>query len=219
MADDSQFTDEHAPWFSTMTYARIFRITGTPYTVNAEWKDAYFHAARIIIEGVVNKTLEDDIDGVAGVYLFRHYVELALKYIVFHARWLKNANTNATDEDVQAVKKTHSLQELWTMAKEERKRKITDGTWSSFDVGFVEQCVGEFEAVDPNPGDRFRYFGRSFQRRPAEERLDPVHYLGIDYEALLYDMQHVYDVLEAIDDYLYETYGENASWTEFLNSL
>lgn len=218
MTDDPEFIRKYAPWFSNMTYATIFRITGTPYSVDAQWKDEYFHAARIIIEGIVNKTVEDRIDGVAGVYLFRHYIELALKYIVFHARWLKDASTNAADEDVKAVRKTHSLQELWHYAKEERKGKIPDDTWSTFDVGFVEQCVQDFESVDPHPGDRFRYFGKSFDLRPAEERLDPVHYMSIDYAALLYDMQHMYDVLEAIDNYLYETYGENASWEEFFNS-
>lgn len=84
----------------------------------------------------------------------------------------RGATTNAAAEDVQEVKKTHSLKKLWDLANEERKGKISDETWSSYDVRFVAQCVDDFEAVDPD-GDRFRYFGKAFAYAHARKLLTP----------------------------------------------
>ena len=49
------------------------------------------------------------IHGVAGVFLFLHYMELAMKYTVFHARWLERADKNAAWEDVKDLHRNHSL--------------------------------------------------------------------------------------------------------------
>ena len=46
-----------------------------------------FESAKHILEAVVRDKLHPRIEGVAGVFLFRHYLELALKFIIFHARW------------------------------------------------------------------------------------------------------------------------------------
>ena len=218
MPEDSEFVEKYAPWFNKVEYQPIFTVCGSPFTLKTAWKEGYFSAAKVIVEGVVKGELESEMGGAAGIYLFRHYFELALKYIIFHARWLKNANINAADEEIQDIKKKHSLQYLWRLAQEERISKIPDNTWSSYDVDFVARCVADFEAVDPT-GDRFRYFGNSFGIRPREENINPIYYLGVDFSAILFDMQHLYEVLEAIDNYLYESYAENASWNDVLNSL
>ncbi len=45
-----------------------------------------------------------------------------------------------------------------------------------------------------------------------------VNELYVDYGAMLSQMDHVCDVLNAIDVYLIETHGENAEWEAEMNS-
>lgn len=60
----------------------------------------------------------ETLEGVPALFLLRHYLELRLKLIVFHARWLNDQHTTARDEDIQAVKNQHSLKTLWVDAKQ-----------------------------------------------------------------------------------------------------
>jgi hypothetical protein len=152
---------------------------------------------------------------VAGLYLFRHYVELALKYIILHARWLKDPHTNAKAEDIQEVQKTHSLARLWTLVKTEAQPKIEVADWQEWDVDFVEACITEWDAIDPHPGERFRYHGKSFGERAASVTHER---LRIDFGLLRAQMSHVREVLGMIDLYLYETHGMNADWEEEMAS-
>lgn len=224
MADEEGFSfslEKYAPWYVKKPYIPIFGVPPEPWDIDVSWRDGYFYSAKLIIEGVVDGSLRSGIHGIAGVFLFRHYIELALKYIVFHARWLKDANTNAKREEIQDVKKTHSLRLLWDWAQVDCKGKIPDAEWDALDTMFVEKCIAEFEAIDPHPGDRFRYHGKVFgvDKRPDSERSPTLNHLAIEFYALLIEMQHIHDVLNAVDVYLFETHGENADWQEYLNSL
>jgi len=50
---------------------------------------SYYRGAYALIEGVVNGTLREEVEGISGVFLFRHYLELVLKLIVLRGRWLR----------------------------------------------------------------------------------------------------------------------------------
>src|SRR5437016_2387692 len=100
--DPQDFVKKYAPWFDKKTYQPIFSIPPEPWIVEAEWTEGYFRAARRIVEDIVSgKLFATEIWGPVALYLFRHYLELALKYIVLHARFLKDTNTNAEDETIQ----------------------------------------------------------------------------------------------------------------------
>ena len=156
-----------------------------------------------------------------GLYLFRHYLELALKFVIFHSHWLKNAQTNAQLSEIEDVRKTHSLQKLWTTAKAECQRLLSSQEWNKIEVGFIEKCVEEFESIDPN-GEAFRYHGPKFgveKDLPRQCNLMRTVDLGIDFEQLNHIIQHVHDVLNYLDTWLLETHGQNEEWEDILRSF
>jgi hypothetical protein len=111
------------------------------------------------------------------------------------------------------VRNSHSLNWLWSEAKKQCNVKLDAGYWNSIDVVHVDACIAEFEAIDPK-GDRLRYPVPQFKvnSQSAQE------VLGIDYSALLFNMEHVRDVLDRVDTYLVESHGDNSDWEAEMNS-
>ena len=175
--------------------------------------DAYYEAAKAIVDGVVSGSLREGIEGIAALFLFRHYLELRLKYVIFHGRWLKDASTNADDSEIQALGKCHSLLALWEQAKTECQTKVPREDWNSLDLSFVENFVREFHEIDPD-GQGFRYPSKRIEiDRTHKETL----YISVD--SLRVSMHHIHSVLEMIDAYLIETHGQNEEWQDILNSF
>lgn len=83
--------------------------------------------------------------------------------------------------------------------------------WVSLDIGFVEDCVRQFHSIDPR-GDRFRYPSDRIQI--GADHQEP---LGVAFQELLCCMDHVYSVLEWLDGYLLNQYGENREYQETLD--
>jgi hypothetical protein len=201
--------EEFAPGTVKKKYVPFFQVPKDPWTIRADWDLAYFESAEVIIRGVVEGTLIQGIHGITGIFLFRHYVELALKYIVFHARWLRADGTNAPREEIEELKNMHSLNALWDLAKKDCPAKLGQDAWNTFDTAFIDRVVAEFHRIDPQ-SDRFRYHGKKFE--VAMNAQPVVNELYIDYAAVLAQMKHVHDILSAIDVYLIETHGQNAEW-------
>lgn len=212
---------EMAPWTVKRPWVSIFRVPTGPWRVDASWEDGYFFAARLVVskvndpDGPLKQQPMPAIEGVAGAYLFRHYLELALKHILFHSRWLKDANTKAHWTEIKDVAKTHSLRTIWDTIKRERVGKIEDNAWKWHDIDCVEACIYEVDTVDPNPGERFRYPGKVFGvtqgPRPLEE-------LYIDFERLEAQMDHIRGNLMSLDLWLLNTYDLNDEWEEIQES-
>lgn len=99
---------------------------------------------------------------------------------------------------------------LWNEAKRECKLKILKEVWKNFDIVFVDQGINEFHAIDPS-GERFRYPTSRFQVEPSHAARYP---LGISFDLLLSNMEHIYSVLNWIDGHLIERYGENQEWEQ-----
>jgi hypothetical protein len=165
--------------------------------------DSFYYGSLALVKGVVNGTLNEDIEGVAGVYLFRHYLELALKWIVLRARFVAAMDENAAKEEVQRVAKIHDLSALWRSVIEEAKPRI--GSWEDYDSVFVEKCIVEFDAVD-NQGFAFRYPGHGGEA------------CRFDYRWLLEAMEHIQQVLHGLGIYLAETYAELTEYEGYLES-
>ena len=174
----ADFIEKYARWYKKMKYHPLLQIPAEPWRVDASWRDAYFRGSKEIIQGVVERRPMPAIHGIAGVFMFRHYMELAMKYTVFHARWLVSENKSAVWDDVK---------DLHRSLKGETKGKIPKGEWDALDVAFVEDCVKNFEGADPDPGWRFRYHGKLFAvaKRPAHERVPVLNRLYIDFPAIL----------------------------------
>ena len=69
--------------------------------------ESFYRASEFLVKAVVERTARDDSEGVAAVFLFRHYLELALKGIIIQGRWIKPTGENATRKEVQKVKNIH----------------------------------------------------------------------------------------------------------------
>jgi len=211
------------PEYEKRQYRPVFMLPGPDWGVEAVWEDAYYKSSKRLLEGVARGEFPPAFEGVVGLYLFRHYLELAIKFIIFHSRWLEDAQTNARLEDIDDVKKTHSLAHLWTTAKAECQRIIPPQKWGALDLVFVDQCVADFDGVDPK-GELFRYHGPRFgvEKDPTKRaqlaaaiRFD----LHVRFEELPAVVEHVHDVLDYLDFHMVETHGQNAEWQDFLDSL
>lgn len=211
------------PFYEKHQWRQVLRAPNSDWQVGAVWDDAYHRGAKRLIEGVARGEYSEDFEGVAGLYLFRHYLELSIKFLIFHSRWLKDQRTNATVTEIQDVAKTHSLQTLWATARSECSRVMPADEWNAIDIAFVDACIGEFHAIDPN-GERFRYHGERFgvEKDPAralKAAKTLTQDLIVDYSQLSVALDHVYDVLNYLNVYMLETHGENTEWARYLESL
>jgi hypothetical protein len=122
------------------------------------FKESFYRASEVIVENLAKGRGFPDLEGVAAVFLFRHYLELALKTLVMRGRFLERADKNAAIENVKKVKRIHDLAELWELVLKEAKPKIDPKDWDSYDTVFVEKCIAEFHERDEK-GFALRYHG------------------------------------------------------------
>lgn len=94
------------------------------------------------------------------------------------------------------------------LKRELTRKKLTHNC----DLPFVERFVQEFDKIDPR-GMRFRYPG---EQLPVLNNSQ--HSLQIDFESLLFNLRHVYEVLGTLDNLLIESYGENQEWEREMQS-
>lgn len=181
--------------------------------IDASFVEGYYNGARALAQGVISGSMSKDVEGLAALFLFRHYLELHLKYLTFHVRWLREWNTNALDEEVEDVGKSHNLLSLWQRLRSECDSRVPKEILSSFDIESVEHCVNEFHSVDPSPGTRFRYPAEKLQVGGSRKES-----LDVSFDALLRTMDQVYSVLDWLDEYLLNQHGENRDYQEILDS-
>lgn len=190
--------------FEKLPYRRLLYKTENTRT----WLDVrggYYEASRMLILGVAEGRLREDIEGIAALFLFRHYLELSLKMIIEEGRWLRSKEENAWREEVKKLEFIHRLSGLWAMVVADVMPKIAPDNWKQFDTDFVIECVSEFQRVDSR-GVAFRYPDEG-----AENYLTDFAQLGAS-------MVHVHDVFEEIFSWLAATYEENSIWQKVLNS-
>ena len=203
-AKPESFADYGYTAFETWEYRPFIYVQEQPKS----WislKESFYRASEIIIDNLAHGRGYPEIEGIAAVFLFRHYLELALKSIVLNGRFLITADQNAARERVEAVRNIHTLRVLWEMILTDGKPKIDSGVWDSYDIPFIEKCIVEFDARDEK-GFAFRY------PRQGGERYD------YDFGYFRAAMEHVYQVLENMNTYLIETHGQNQEWEDIQNS-
>ncbi len=196
--------------FQKMPYRSVF------YNPNGElpvgFSDDYYAAAKAITERILAGHTFGDYEGTAALFLFRHYLELALKGVVFNLRWLDGKNKNVPQYKSVNWSYGHELDVLWDEMKGQFPKKMGAKLWRNFDTDFLEKCVSEFHSVDPD-GERFRY--RMEKRGPAR---DPLKALVPSWPDLLRMMEHAHNVLKGLESYLIETYEQNEEWQDEMNS-
>jgi hypothetical protein len=190
---------EHWPY-------KPFIYVGKDKKVWISFKESFYRGAEVIITNLAEGHGFPEIEGIAAVFLFRHYLELTLKSIVLDGRRLIEPYKNVPREAIDEVIRTHRLTQLWAMVLKDAKPKIDRDAWANYDIPFVEECIKEFDARD-NAGFAFRY------PKHGGERYD------YDFGYFPAAMEHVYQVLENVSTYLVELHGENQEWDAIQNEF
>jgi len=197
---------------------RVFYAPPHPdWKVDALFVEGFFSSAKLLLQGVIDGKLLE-AEGVAAVFLCRHYLELAIKYTLFHSRWLSDEGTNATKEEISAVDTDHDLHSLWDTLRRELRTRLPGISKVGFDLDFVGKLVGQFQLVDKG-GCRFRYPAKELAVAPTSQPSTQREPLGIDFPALLFALEHAKRVLGDLDAYLVNTHGLNEEGEAELNSL
>jgi hypothetical protein len=169
-----------------------------------DFTESFYRASSALVRTDEPRVFYTDIEGVAAIFLFRHYLELALKRIIVRGRWLVSPSVNAAREDVKQVASIHHLQKLWEGVLKDAKPKIDPKDWDGYDISFVESCIAEFHQRDEK-GFAFRY------------PMQGGEYYQYDFGWFRQAMEHVQQILSNITTYLTELHGQNAEWQEIVN--
>jgi hypothetical protein len=211
-AEEQRMIDEYNQQFRPEPYRQIFYSPSSEgWRVDASFPDGFFQAANVLLAGIIDGTLREGIEGIPAVFLSRHYLELALKYALFHSRWLADERHNAPA--VEPIPPGHSLKHYWDKLTSELKAKAIAAP-KGLDLQFVHKMVLEFEQYDPSNW-RFRYPAKQIAVASGPTEFFSI---GIDFAALRFNLQRAHDVLETLDFYLLNTYGENEDWESEQNS-
>ena len=200
--------------YRALSYFPVFYVPSGDWLVGGLFTESYYRSARFLLQQIVDGKLLE-AQGIAAIYVCRHYLELALKYALFHSQWLKDEHGNAADREVTGVGNRHLLKPLWMDLKREVQTRVPSLRRQGLDLDFVGNFVAEFDGVDPD-GWRFRYPTAKIKIGPGTTNLPSI---GINFEALLRDLDHVFGVLRGLDSYLVETYGENQEWQGIQNDF
>jgi hypothetical protein len=152
-AKPESFADYGYTAFDKSEYRQII----FPAEHEQSWRDmgdSYFRACRPLIAALAAGKLNEDVEGTAAIFLFRHYLELMLKRIVLAGRLLISENDIAIKDEVKKVANIHDLATLWKWVLADAKPKFRE--WDNYDIASVEQCVMEFDRADKR-GFAFRY--------------------------------------------------------------
>jgi len=107
---------------------------------------AYRVAADAAVERVEAKEISPDTVGYAVCFLYRHYVELMLKGLIYIGTML--------DSREAYFPKHHRLDELWRQCRPLLEKTSPEGDKTDTDA--VERCIQELALLDPS-GAGFRF--------------------------------------------------------------
>lgn len=164
---------------------------GGPYDA-WDYAKGYFRAGKVLVDDQISRTAGVDLAVYPIAYLFRHSIELALKYLAetLPPLW----------DEVRTVRSTHYLSDNWAIVREflsRRKEFDQDGQA----VTMVERILKDFLEFDPS-GEVFRFPAS----KAGELHLQDARIINL--EVLGAAMGEVYDVFEqwvCTADAMYET--------------
>jgi hypothetical protein len=140
MGDEEDF--DHYTAFQMWDYRQLIYVGEhkKPWII---FRESFFRVSEIIVKNLAAGRGFEDIEGPAAVFLFRHYLELALKALVMRGRFLERLDKNAALDSERG--KTYSQprgagNSCWLM----RSPKSIPGDWGNYDIGFIEKCIAEF---------------------------------------------------------------------------
>lgn len=215
ISEETRIIAEYNELFQPQPYRQVFADLGE-WNFEARYIDDFYETAKHLLEGIVAGRLLDTMHGLSATYLCRHYLEIAIKYALFHSRWLKSEKENAADDEIREVAKTHNLRSLWDTLMQELESRVPSILATGLDLKFVGDFVAEVHKVDSR-GERFRYPTERIAVKLASNAIPPA--LTTYFDSLMFDLKRAHDILEILDAHLVNQYGENEDWKSILNSF
>ena len=86
--------------------------------------DGYFRSSQILIKSIVEGESSAWSEGITATFIFRHYLELSLKFPSTLGRVIRNDGTNVGLEEVKPVGRIHHLDKLWELVIEDVKPRV-----------------------------------------------------------------------------------------------
>jgi len=202
-------TTEHDNWpvpsaCQKRSFAEIFFKEGGGEWLDFLMDDAYLESARIVLRNII-ATDYDPFYGPVVLYLIRHYLEIKLKLVCFHARWLRQGGDNADHDEIEQIAKNHKLGKLFLEMRREIVARIRQEMLDEVDVAYVQRFVEELDKLDPD-GERFRYSVEQIKIHSSPVRR---FRLKIDWSELLKAIEHCEQVLDYIDAFFVNQHGLN----------
>ncbi|MBI3861588.1 MAG: hypothetical protein HY290_06805 [Planctomycetia bacterium] len=112
----------------------------------AQFAEHYREAAEALIKSAINREVLIDCAVYPAVFLYRQYLELTLKDIIWRTRHL--------EDEGRGYPKTHKLNNLWAEAKGLLRQHY--GADTPKELAYLDQCIAEFHEHDPD-SMAFRY--------------------------------------------------------------
>jgi hypothetical protein len=205
-------TTKQDSWPSPDAYQKrafpdVFSKEGEGDWLRCDFADAFLQVAKVSIGHIIAEPDYDPFYGPAALYLIRHFLELKLKYISFHARWLRKGHweTNAEDHEIQAIPYNHKLRELFAEMRKDVASRMPTRLLDPVDLEFVQSLVNELDKLDRD-GERLRY---SVKQVKVHMEPLPQFRLRVDWVGLLGVVEHCEQVLDWIDGLLLNQHGFN----------
>jgi hypothetical protein len=85
--------------------------------------ESFYAASLKLIHGVAKGELDEDTEGIAALFLARHFLELALKSVLAAGRSL-TVGGRYNDDAPKPIERIHPLQKLWKLILRDAKPKF-----------------------------------------------------------------------------------------------
>ncbi len=132
------------------------------------YPEAYKQAADKLVDQIEGESWEDRLI-FPVIFLYRHFVELKLKYLIIELDRL-----SATQMPVKEFNR-HQFGPLWSYVKS-HLGCIKNATWDKEIISSLENLIREFDQLDPD-SYHFRYsHDTKFQQNPLPDFIDLKHF-------------------------------------------
>jgi hypothetical protein len=174
--------------FRKRSFPEIFLKEGEGEWLRFQMDDAYFDAAMILLRNIIDGRDYEPHYGPTVLYLIRHYLEIKLKLVCFHARWLRKAGwlSNADDDEITGTAKKHELDALCSEMCREVDARMDKRFRDAIDIVYVRRLVEELDRLD-HDGERFRYSVEQIKIHSTPVRQ---YQLRVDWPELLDALEH-----------------------------
>lgn len=96
--------------YQRLQYTQCFHPPGDPndWAMDGLFPEAYYESAVTLLSNICeDRGYYEWRYAIPAIFLARHCLELQLKYVLYHSRWLKEARVNQSQDDIEAVGKDH----------------------------------------------------------------------------------------------------------------